>query len=155
MRAIETQGGRTAPAPRPDRAAARARALGGAGRVAGFGLVEVLVATMLLAVGLLAVAGVALSAARQTRSAQIRTDQALVGQQVLELLMARPFAELRPGLPDTAVTVGGRSFRVSRSVTPLSLRRKMLEVTVQGAAGEGPKTFMTRVHRGPGTGGGG
>lgn len=155
MRATGSQGGRTAPVSGPNRAGARTRAPVRTGPADGFGLVEVLVATLLLAVGLLAVAGVALSAARQTRSAQIRTDQALVGQQVLELMLARPFPELRPGLPDTTLTVGGRRFRVTRSVTPLTPRRKELEVTVQAAVGEGAKTFMTRVHAGPGGGSGG
>lgn len=155
MPATCPQGGRTAPASGPDPGGAPGHVLAGRDPAAGFGLVEVLVATMLLAVGLLAVAGVALSAARQTHSAQIRTDQALVGQQVLELMLARPFSELRPGLPDTAVTVGGRRFRVSRNVTPLAPRRKVLEVTVQQAAGVSAKTFMTRVHRGAGIGAGG
>ncbi len=113
---------------------------------AGFGLVEALIAAILLAVGLLAVGGIAVYVAGQTRSAAIRTDQTMAGQQVLEITVSQPYADIGSGASDTTVTVGDRDYQVTRNVTAAGGSMKEVEVIVAGAGNVGSTTFRTRVH---------
>ena len=113
---------------------------------AGFGLVEALIAAILLSVGLLAVGGIALYVAGQTRSAGIRTDQTMAGQQVLEATVNKAYADIGTGAADTTVTVGGRDYQITRSVTAMGGTMKEVEVVVSGAGNVGSTTFRTRVH---------
>lgn len=116
------------------------------GREAGFGLVEALVSAVILSVGLLAVGGIALSVATQTRSAAVRTDQALAGQQVLEDMVTRDFQTILSMTGDTTLTVGGRTYTVGRSVTEISAVYAKIEIVVEGADRLGPDTVVTFVH---------
>lgn len=119
----------------------------GASGEAGFGLVEALIAAILLSVGLLAVGGIALSVASQTRSAAIRTDQTLAGQQVLEATLSQSYADIGSGQQDTTVTVGGRTYQVTRAVTNAGTGMKEVEVVVSGEGSVSAVTFRTRVHQ--------
>lgn len=121
----------------------------GAGRAgeAGFGLVEALIAAVLLSVGLLAVGGIALYVVEQTRSSAIRTDQTMAGQQVLEATVNQPYADIGSGATDTTVTVGGRTYDVTRSVNSSGANMKEVQVQVSGAGNVSSTTFRTRVHQ--------
>lgn len=114
---------------------------------AGFGLVEALIAAVLLSVGLLAVGGIALYVVEQTRSAAIRTDQTMAGQQVLEATVSQPYVDIGSGATDTTVTVGGRTYDVTRSVNSSGANMKEVQVQVSGAGNVGSTTFRTRVHQ--------
>lgn len=110
----------------------------------GFGLVEALIAFVLLAVGMLAIAGIALSTAAQTRTASDVTQQALATQQAMEIWMTTPFSEVPTGTKDTTVSIDGRGFTVTRSVAQIGPRVKEIEAT---AAGEGDVRQRTMVSR--------
>lgn len=116
------------------------------GPEAGFGLVEALIAAVLLSVGLLAVGGMALYVANQTRSAAIRTDQTMAGQQVLEAMVNKAYADIGSGASDTTVTVGSRDYDITRSVSA-GFNLKEVEVEVSGFGNVGPTIFRTRVHQ--------
>ncbi len=111
----------------------------------GFGLVEVLIAVVILAFGLLALAGVSLSTAHQTRGAAYDTDQAMAAQQIMDA-MAQNYAGVAVGSSDTTVTVAGRSYTVSRTVTQAATKLKSVQLVVTGATGVTPDTFVTRLH---------
>lgn len=113
---------------------------------AGFGLVEALIAAVLLSVGLLAVGGIALYVASQTRSAAIRTDQTMAGQQVLEATVNKAYADIGSGASDTTVTVGSRDYDITRSVSA-GFNMKEIEVEVAGFGNVGATIFRTRVHQ--------
>lgn len=113
---------------------------------AGFGLVEALIAAVLLSVGLLAVGGIALYVASQTRSAAVRTAQTMAGQQVLEATVNQAYADIGTGASDTTVTVSGRDYAVTRSVTSAGINIKQVEIQVSGHGNVGTTTFRTRVH---------
>ncbi len=116
------------------------------GREAGFGLVEVLIAVVILAFGLLAITGVSLSTARQTRGAAYDTDQAMVAQQLMDG-MAQDYSAVPTGSSDTTITVAGRSYTVSRTVTQTSGKLKSVQLVVTGGTGVTPDTFITRLHK--------
>jgi type IV pilus assembly protein PilV len=111
----------------------------------GFGLVEVLIAVVILAFGLLALAGVSLSTAHQTRGAAYDTDHAMAAQELLDA-MAQDYSGVSVGSSDTTVTVAGVSYTVSQTVTQASSRLKSVQLIVSGGAGAAPDTFVTRLH---------
>ena len=122
---------------------ARALRLAAGGEV-GFGLVEALVAAIILAVGLLAVAGLSSSTSGHERLARWQTHQALAGQAALTRAYEQPFDSLRSGI--TAIVVGGHAYGVSITVTELSPRVKEVSAEVAGVGTLGPRTFLTRVY---------
>lgn len=108
----------------------------------GFGLVEALMAIMILVVGLIAVSGLNLGTAWQARTADLRNDQMITGQSALETIRGAGFAAASSGV-DT-VTTGGRVFYVTRTVTDINDRTKLVNVSITAAAG-GPtvRNFST------------
>lgn len=110
----------------------------------GFGLVEALVALIILAVGLLAIAGIALSVSAQARAGVNTTGQVLAGQQVLEAMVQAGYGSVPTG--DTTVTVGNRTFTVGRSITATGTRWQEIEVRVEGIGDQPAETLMTRLH---------
>jgi Tfp pilus assembly protein PilV len=114
---------------------------------AGFGLVEALIAFVILAVGLLAVAGIALSVAAQTRGAASTTAQSLAGQQVLEVTATSDFGAVAVGTKDTSVTVGNRTFTVTRTVDQPSARTKKITVQVPGSGDQSDEAMITYMHQ--------
>lgn len=114
---------------------------------AGFGLVEALIAAVILAVGLLAIAGIALGVASQTQSAAYTTDQDMAGQQVLEVTSVGGYTSVPTGSKDTTVVVGNSSFTVTRTVTQVAAGVKRVEVQVPGRGQRPPDTMMTYLHQ--------
>lgn len=112
----------------------------------GFGLVEALIAFVLLAVGMLAIAGIALSTAAQTRTASDVTQQALATQQAMEIWMTTPFSEVPTGTRDTTVSIDGRDFTVTRSVAQIGPRVKEIEATVAGEGDTRQRTMVSRLN---------
>lgn len=112
----------------------------------GFGLVEVLVAVVILAFGMLAVAGVSMMVAGQTRGAAFDTDQSMAAQQIMDA-MAQDFDAVATGTSDTTVTVAGRSYTVGRTVTQPSGHLKTVQLVVSGVDRVRPDTFITRLHK--------
>ena len=113
---------------------------------AGFGLVEALIAAVILAVGLLAIAGIALGVASQTQSAAYTTDQDMAGQQVLEVTSVGGYGAVPSGTKDTTVTIGSSSFTVTRVVTQVASGVKRVEVQMPGRGQRPPDTMMTYLH---------
>lgn len=113
---------------------------------AGFGLVEALIAAVILAIGLLAIAGIALGVASQTQAAAYTTDQDLAGQQLLEVTSVGGYGAVPAGTKDTTVTIGSTSFSVTRTVTQLAPGVKRVEVTVPGRGRHPEETMMTYLH---------
>lgn len=113
---------------------------------AGFGLVEALVAAVILAVGLLAVGGIALGVASQSRNATLRTDQAMIGQQILEHVIGEPFGTYPAGTNmDTAVTIRGRDYTATLIVEDGPVRVDNVSVVVPGKMGLPPDTFRALI----------
>lgn len=110
----------------------------------GFGLVEALIALIILSVGLLAVAGIALSVSAQARAGVNTTGQVLAGQQVLEAMVQAGYGNVPTN--DTTVTVGNRTFTVSRSITASGTRWEEIQVEVEGIGEQPAETLVTRLH---------
>lgn len=117
----------------------------------GFGLVEALIAFVILAVGLLAVAGIALSVAAQTQGAASTTAQSLAGQQVLEVTATSDFSAVAVGSKDTTVSMGDRTFTVTRTVDQPNSRTKKITVLVPGSGDQADETMITYIHQSLGT----
>lgn len=115
-----------------------------AGPERGFGMVEALVALVILSVGLLAIAGIAVTVGAQTRAGIDTTGRVLAGQQVLERMVLAGFGSVPTG--DTTVRVGGRTFTVGRSISAEGPRWKELRVEVQGMGDGGAEALVTRLH---------
>jgi prepilin-type N-terminal cleavage/methylation domain-containing protein len=113
---------------------------------AGFTLVEVIVAIVVLAVGLLGMAATTTVLLRQITLADLSTERSMALQTTLERLRATPFDSVRAG----ADTV--RNFQVSWTVTDL-FQWKDVEIVTMGpgqASGYGmvsPYVADTFTHR--------
>lgn len=110
----------------------------------GFGLVEALIALIILSVGLLAIAGIALSVSAQTRAGVDTTAQVMAGQQVLEAMVQQGYGNVSTG--DTTVSVGNRTFTVGRSVTASGVRWQEVEARVEATGDRPAQTLTTRLH---------
>jgi Tfp pilus assembly protein PilV len=110
----------------------------------GFGLVEALVALIILSVGLLAIAGIALSVSAQTRAGVDTTAQVIAGQQVLETMVQQGYGNVSTG--DTTVRVGHRTFTVGRSITASGVRWQEVEARVESTGDRPAQTLTTRLH---------
>lgn len=122
---------------------------GDGGAEGGFGLVEVLVALIVLSVGLLGVGGLALVASQQTRQASARTGQEIAAQSVLEGLVRQGYDDLddeaAAGPRDTSVSVKGVSYTVTKRVEQLSARVRRLVARVEARSSAGALTRSTRI----------
>jgi Tfp pilus assembly protein PilV len=112
---------------------------------AGFGLVEALVAIVVLSIGLLGIASIAVAVAGQTHSAVVRSDQSIAAQEVMERARTGDFDALATGTE--AVSIRGVTYTVERNVTVEGTDVKLLEVVVPGNGKVPPDTFWTRVDR--------
>ena len=111
----------------------------------GFGLVEALIAVTVLVIGLLAVSGLSLATAAQARIADVRSDQMITGQSVIEDIRQAGFDAAASGV-DT-VTTGGRNFYVTRTVTVTNSRTKLINVQIAPATGGlTTRNFSTVIH---------
>lgn len=119
-------------------------------REAGFGLVEVLVAVVLLAVGVAGVAALTLGVARHSRRSAAETGRTLAAQQVLDSIRRAGFGAAEDG--GATLALDGRTWRASWAVsrTSADLKRVDVRVAEPGATGAGPArdgTFTARLHR--------
>ncbi len=111
----------------------------------GFGLVEALIAVTLLVIGLLAVSGLTLATAAQARIADLRSDQMITGQTVIEDIRRAGFVSAASGV-DT-VTTGNRVFYVTRTVTVANTRTKLINISIAPATGGlTTRNFNTVIH---------
>ncbi len=111
----------------------------------GFGLIEALIAVTLLVIGLLAVSGLTLATAAQARIADLRSDQMITGQTVIENMRQAGFDAAVTGV-DT-VTTGGRVFYVTRTVTVANTRTKLINIAIAPASGGlTTRTISTVIH---------
>lgn len=109
----------------------------------GFGLVEALIAFVILAVGLLAIAGIALSVAAQTQGAAGTTARSLAGQQVLEVTASAGYGGVAVGTTDTTIAVGNRTFTVTRTVEQPTIGTKKVTVQVPDGGDASYETMVT------------
>lgn len=112
---------------------------------AGFSLVEVLIALLVLTIGMLAVAGLASTVAQQTREGSWRSDQTLVAQQVVMEVVQDGYASAS-SYQDT-LPMGGHEWPVQVTVTTVATDLKEVEVEVEGRGGMDARTYTTRLHR--------
>lgn len=113
--------------------------------VSGLGLIEVLVSMILLSVGMMAIAGISLQVGTQNRLSMTQTDQSLAAQQVMEALQRSGYAATTSGT-DT-VSVGTRTYLVTRTVTTPTQRVKLVQLTVTSQSGlSTPRVFTSRVY---------
>lgn len=114
-------------------------------RQAGFGLVEVLVALVVLSAGMLGVAGLTGTAAEQTWRSAWETEQALVAQQLVDSIRQAGFGEAVDGA-DT-LEIAGRRWAAAWTVTRPATALKRVDVALEGRRGLDARTFTTRLHR--------
>jgi hypothetical protein len=112
---------------------------------AGFGLVETLIAFTILVIGLLAVSGLTLASATQARIADRWSDIATAGQVVIETVQLRGYDSAVTGM-DT-VSVSGRDYPVTLTVTNVSSRVREVQAVVDGSGPASTRTFTARVYR--------
>lgn len=116
---------------------------------AGFGLVEVLVALVVLAVGLLGAGGLALVAGQHTSQASARTGQEIAAQRVIGGLLEQGYAglddETGAGRLDTTVTVKERTYSVAKEVTQSSARIRRIVVEVEAVSFADTLVRSTRI----------
>lgn len=123
-------------------AVTKARAVIGSNE--GFGLVEALVAAIILSFGLLAVAGLSASTAGQERLARWQTDQAMAAQLALSEAYQADFDSVASGSSD--VHVGEHTYRVKLTVTDVSSRVKQVDAAIAGVGPLDSRTFSTRLY---------
>ena len=123
------------------------------GSRAGFTMVEVIIAIIILAVGLMGMAGTTALVVRQISLAEVSTERSVALQTTLERLQALPFDSLRPGADSVGI------FSVRWLVTFPSNQWKVVDVITTGpgmARGSGgfpmlsrtvPDTFTYRIIR--------
>ncbi len=111
----------------------------------GFGLVETLIAFTILVIGLLAVSGLTLASATQARIADRWSDIATAGQVVIEMVQLRGYDSAVSGT-DT-VSVSGRDYPVTLTVSNVSSRVREVQAVVDGSGPASTRTFTARVYR--------
>ena len=118
------------------------------GRESGFGLVEVLIAVVLLSVGVLGVAALTLGVSRQSRRSARETGRTLAAGQVLDSIRGAGFAAAADGR--STLAPDGRAWRASWAVRELSSDLKRVDVRIAGpgaTTGERGDLFTARLHR--------
>ena len=87
---------------------------------AGFSLIEVLIAMIILSVGLLALESLGIGAARTVRRAQVQSNYAATAQDLLERTLVRASQSPTTAIADTSYT-GTSGERVFRTATFVSI----------------------------------
>jgi type IV pilus modification protein PilV len=87
---------------------------------AGFSLIEVLIAMIILSVGLLALEALGIGAARTVRRAEVQSDYAATAQDLVERTMVRITQAPTTAIADTTYT-GASGERVSRTASAVAI----------------------------------
>ena len=111
---------------------------------AGFGLVEALIAAIILAFGLLAVAGLSMTTAAHGRLARWQTDQVMAAQLALAQAYRQDFDSVSSGSTD--IDVGEHTYSITLTVTDISSRVKQVDAAVSAVGPLDSKTFSTRLY---------
>lgn len=112
----------------------------------GFGLVEAMIAITILVIGLLAVSGLTLATAAQARIADLRTDQMIAGQSMIEELRREDFDSVVTRV-DT-VSSDYQTYYVTSTVVDLNTRAKQITVSVAPArSGLTTRSFDAVLHK--------
>lgn len=117
---------------------------------AGVTLIELMIALFVLAVGLLAVAGMAGAVATQTRMAGSVTGQTAAGQEVLETLQVKGYADPALNLGSHGpkqVSMNSYTYSVNYTVTQEATDLKKVTAVVEGTRELPPDTMRTLVAR--------
>lgn len=122
-------------------------------RDAGFSLVEVLLAVVLLSAGVLSVAAVATAVARSSGRSARETGRTLAVRQVMDSVRRAGFAAAEDG--GATLVAGGREHRLRWTVTEVSAGLKRVDVRVEGEGPARVRSFSSRLHRPPAPGPGG
>ena len=109
----------------------------------GFGLVEAMVAIVILAVGLIGVAGVSYGTVKLIRTSSALTDQTVAGHLALENVHRAGYAAAASGV-DT-VTINYADHIVAITVTNVTATMKEVTAVVPGSGSLGLRTFVTRI----------
>lgn len=96
----------------------------------GFTIVEVLIAIVILAVGMLALATTSIFATTQVKVADLKTEQSLAVQQMVEMLRAMPFDSVLSRTEASAYDAG--SYDVWYTVTSPSRYLKNVTLFTKG-----------------------
>ena len=99
-------------------------------RKEGFTIVEVLIALVILAVGMLALATTSIFATTQVRVADLKTEQSLAVQEIVEQMRASRFTSLATRAEASAVQAG--SYAVWWTVTPINGNLRRVTVFTRG-----------------------
>lgn len=111
---------------------------------AGFGLIEVLIAVIILVIGVVALAGMTMSVADQVASAEWQSEQILAGEQALDEIRKGGYAAAASQV-DT-IDVDGHDFEVKIAVTQASARVKQVLAIVAPAGSVPPDTISTLLY---------
>jgi type IV pilus assembly protein PilV len=122
---------------------------------AGFSLVEVLIALVVLSLGILAVASMASSAIKQVQVGFNITNSTLAAQQVLDAYAMQPFDSIALGNSADTVSLAGIDYTVASAVTDVSTQLStktsdvIYKIVVYSGGGMGQRTaqrFETFVY---------
>ncbi|MEN8143860.1 MAG: prepilin-type N-terminal cleavage/methylation domain-containing protein [Gemmatimonadota bacterium] len=109
----------------------------------GFGLVEAMVAIIILAVGLVSVAGISFGTMSLIQTSSDMTDQTMAGHLALESVQRGGYAAAVSGT-DT-VTINYQDYPVALTVTNVSATMKQVTAVVSGSGSASMRTFITRI----------
>ena len=99
-------------------------------RKEGFTIVEVLIALVILAVGMLALATTSIFATTQVRVADLKTEQSLAVQEIVEQMRSTSFGSIATRTEQSAVTAG--SYAVWWTVTPVNSNLRRVTLFTRG-----------------------
>ena len=97
----------------------------------GFTLVEVMVALVIMAVGALAVTHLSLSVAVLMQQSSAKTELVAFAENRMETVLARPYADIDPGVEQDTVTVRGRPFVRRVTITAPNSRLRQIAIDLR------------------------
>ena len=96
----------------------------------GFTLIEVIGAILVFAVGVLMAARLSGVLSTQIETSALRSEVVVVGQEVLDSLSVRDYAEVAVGTTVDTLTLRGKAFERTVAVSQVEPRLREVEVTV-------------------------
>ncbi len=112
----------------------------------GFTLIEVVGALLIFSIGVLLAGYLSSGLTTLTRDATLRSEVTAIGQQTLDSLDALPYTSLPAGGPvESEVTIEGRTYTRTWTVTQSGIRTKEVLVDVESSVDDGP-TFSRATY---------